>query len=196
MSTTEFISSLVESLAWPAALVMVLLLFRSQLTTLLSTGVRRVRAGPFEVEWDRQLSIVEVELDQPGMALRSSGHGTLREELTTVAAAAPTAAVMEASARIERALHEKLISAGFDAGELRTGATGLARLAEREGLTTPETLRAIEGLSVLRNLAAHGHGHNVTTERALEFLTLAEAVLYALGTPPSEGDAPAVGAPR
>jgi hypothetical protein len=36
----------------------------------------------------------------------------------------------------------------------------------------------LEGLTVLRNLAAHGEG--VSEQQAREFLTLAEANLYAL----------------
>lgn len=44
-----------------------------------------------------------------------------------------------------------------------------------------ETLTAIEGLAVLRNLAAHGRADSeLDTSRALEFVHLANAVVYSI----------------
>jgi hypothetical protein len=104
-----------------------------------------------------------------------------------VAERAPGAAVMEAFSILERALRQKLQATNIDAEpDVRIGAVGLARIAAREGLITDETLRAVEGVAVLRNLAAHGHEREISPERAREYLTLMDAVLYALdATPPS-----------
>lgn len=62
----------------------------------------------------------------------------------------------------------------------RAGAVRLARLARQAGLVTPETVKAIEGLSVMRNLAAHGSAREISSERAMEYLALVDAVLYTL----------------
>jgi hypothetical protein len=181
VTTLEFISSLVKSLAWPVGFVVVALIFREQLRGLLSTaGLRRVRAGSLEVEWNRQISGAEVELEQPGVPSPSSGGGVISEELEPVANASPTAAVMEAHARVERALRQKLLDAGVEESDIRTGAAGLARLAAERGLISDETLRAVQGLALLRNMAAHGHGGDVTVERAKDYLALTDAILYAI----------------
>jgi hypothetical protein len=42
----------------------------------------------------------------------------------------------------------------------------LARLAREQGTISDSTLRAVEGLSVLRNLAAHGRDGEVDREIA------------------------------
>lgn len=47
-------------------------------------------------------------------------------------------------------------------------------------LITPETMKAIEGLSALRNLAAHGRENDLSAQRAHEFVALAHGTLYAL----------------
>jgi hypothetical protein len=39
---------------------------------------------------------------------------------------------------------------------------------------------AIEGLSVLRNLAAHGGEKDISSQRAHEFVALAQGVIYAI----------------
>jgi hypothetical protein len=188
VSKLEFISSLVRSLAWPMAFVAVALVFREQLRGLLSTaGLRRVKAGPLEVEWNRQISEAEVELEQSGVPSPSFG-GVISEELGPVANASPDAAVMEAYARIELALRQKLVDAGFAESDLRTGAAaGLARRAADRKLISDETLRAVQGLALLRNMAAHGHGGDVTVERARDYLALTDAILYAIDAGSGDG---------
>jgi hypothetical protein len=66
------------------------------------------------------------------------------------------------------------------------GTEGLARLANEHGLISDQTLAAIEGMSVLRNLMAHSRGAGeIGVDRAREYLALADAVLYALRSKPS-----------
>lgn len=53
MSWKDFISSLVDSLAWPVSVVGLLLVFRRQLRGLLDGPIKRLRVGAFEVErWE------------------------------------------------------------------------------------------------------------------------------------------------
>lgn len=60
----------------------------------------------------------------------------------------------------------------------------LARMARQRDLISDETLAAIEGLSVLRDLTVHV-GSEISVDRARDFLALADAVLYALRAKPS-----------
>ena len=143
----------------------------------------RVKAGPFEVEWDRTAAETEKEVEAIGISAHDAGTvpGALREELAGEAASAPAVAVLEAHATIERALRDLLSGADVPAEQTRRlGVVGLARLALRQGLVTPETVNAVEGISVMRNLAAHGSAREITPQQAVEYLTLADAVLYAI----------------
>jgi hypothetical protein len=59
--------------------------------------------------------------------------------------------------------------------------SGLAFVASvLRSLAWPVTLNSIDGLAVLRNLAAHGRSDGTSTERARDYVSLADAVLYAL----------------
>lgn len=91
---------------------------------------------------------------------------------------------MEAHATVERELRRLLLDTGVPDNDLRAGAAWLARLGVERGVVTKETLSAVEGISVLRNLAAHGRAGEVTVERAVDYLALADAVLYAIRTKP------------
>jgi hypothetical protein len=85
---------------------------------------------------------------------------------------------MEASKRIEYRLSEMLDGSG-ESSPRRLGTRELARLARERSLISDETLAAIEGMSVLRNLVAHSRD-DIGVDRALDYLALTDAVMYAL----------------
>jgi hypothetical protein len=145
-------------------------------------GLRRLKAGPLEAEWELEAERTEAQLGVDALPPRAGTDGPISSELDAVARRAPAAAVLEAFARIERELRRRLEDAGVDPGA-RVGAVRLARLAAEHSVTSETNARAVEGLAVMRNLAAHGRTR-VGEHEAHEFLALADGVLYALGQPP------------
>lgn len=188
MSALEFIAALVRALAWPAALLAVVLLLRPAIVELLGReGLRRFKAGPLEAEWEREVIRTEAELGvgSVGELPAAGSKAELSEELIEVARRAPAAAVLEAYARIERELRRILDHAQVPETELLAGAR-LARLAVEHDLISRADAHAVEGVSVLRNLAAHGRAQ-VSEQQAREYLALADGVLYALRHDASDG---------
>lgn len=179
MTGFEFAASLVGSLAWPVVVFAVAVLFRRQIATLLVRPFSSLKAGPVEVVWDREIAEVEAEIGDSGLpgAPRIDGAPS-SEQLAEVARIAPAAAVVQAFARVETQLRQLLVDADLDPG--RGSAMQLARRAQEAGLVQPETVRAIEGIAVLRNLAAHGHDTELDESRALDYLALTDAVSYAV----------------
>lgn len=184
----EFVASLVALLAWPLAVVVLVVVFRPVLAQLAAGGVRRWKAGPAGVEveyWDRETSEVKASIGQQvpaGEDLAPVG-GSLSEELAEVITVVPSAAVLEAFSRIEAELRRIIAAAGVVPEEQlsRMSARQLSLLGLEHDLITPESANAIEGLAVMRNLAAHGQANTQLDQtRALEFVHLADAVLFAL----------------
>jgi hypothetical protein len=188
-----FVASLVQSLAWPAGVVTLGIVFRRPIGEALRRGIRRLRIGPVEAEFDHQIAEVRQELQQE---MRQSPKAAAAEilDLDTVASsnlnrlvdASPEAAVTSAYAQIEARLAELLDEAGaptFTAA----GGPALARLARRHELISDETLSAVDGLSVMRNLAVHGPSGEIGRQRAREYLALADAVLYSMRKKPDTG---------
>lgn len=179
MSGFELLAALVGSLAWPLVVLVVAILFRRQLAALLARPFAHLKAGPLEIKWDREITEVKAELESPPPPAGRPGHeGPAESDLTDLARTDPTAAVMKAFIRVEKQLRALLAGAGIEAG--RVHAKALARQALEAKLIKPETMRAVEGLTVLRNLAAHGQAEDLSEGRALEYLTVADAVSYAL----------------
>lgn len=186
VDTLQFIAEIVRALAWPVAVVVLVLLLRESLTKVLSRpGLRQLKAGPSGVEavWEETLTEAKVELQ----SLTAGGIETQLQEpardarladLEAIVEDQPRAAIMEAFTRVEVALRERLHGV---AGETpsREGARGLVRRVAEADAISEETVRALDGLIVLRNLAAHGGGE-VTPERAVQYLALADSILYVL----------------
>lgn len=188
MSGFELLAALVGSLAWPLVVLVVAILFRHQLAALLARPFAHLKAGPLEIRWDREITEVKAELGAPPPpAGRPRHEGPAESDLTDLARTNPTLAVMEAFIRVEKQLGALLAGAGIKAGRVHAGA--LARQAFEAKLIQPETMRAVEGITVLRNLAAHGQAEDLSEGRALEYIALADAVSYAL-TQNGEGSAP------
>jgi hypothetical protein len=191
--TEQFISSLVHSLAWPVAAVSLAALFRTQLSALLSRPLHRLRIGPFEIELERVRSSLAVDLEtSPEKHLAredlrqqrfnvwtpgKDASGTVATELVDLAQEAPAAAILDAFARVERRLQQML--EGTIKFPSALGANALAASAMSQGLISPASLSAVEGLAVLRNLAAHDPA-GVSSKQAVEYLTLVDGVQYSL----------------
>jgi hypothetical protein len=135
--------------------------------------------GP--VEFQALLSSVQAEMKTTSHAELPEPPGVTPaiDDLTGMVSADPAMAVFQGYIRLERALHELLLAAGSKPDE-RRATTDLARQAASKGLITPETLNAFEGLTVLRNLVAHGRSEEVTEERARDYLALVDALLFAI----------------
>jgi len=65
-----FVASLVHSLAWPAGIVVVVIVLRRPIGVVLGRGVRRLRAGPVEVEFELTVTKDTQTFQVPGTDIR------------------------------------------------------------------------------------------------------------------------------
>ncbi len=202
MSLGQAVSQVLQffaAVAWPVAVVTIALLFRPELEALLDElRELHLKAGGFETllarERQRVTSLPVARGEQGGLPaapgeqppiakevpeeLRVEPHGgVLTAELATLASVSPAEAVVEAYMRVDTRLREVVL--GLEV-PTQLDASALARLGVRRGVITEATARAVEGLGVLRNLAAHYGGRRVSVAEAIEYLTLVDAVLFAI----------------
>lgn len=175
MSPAEFISSI----AWPLTILVIALIFRKPLTDALRSATGRLSAGPFSLEWQRQAEAIEADLARPP-SISKGEIGGAAGRLDEIAEVSPTGAIIEAFGQIEMALHGVLEEHGLADLDRRWSVRRLAEVARERQLITRETKDAIDGLSVMRNLAAHGGQEDLSPQRAHEFVALSQGVLYAI----------------
>jgi hypothetical protein len=203
MNGWQFAASVIGSLAWPTAVVLLAVLFRRSVRQLLTGDVKRWKAGPsgLEVEFQESLPAIRQEVQKGQEALPAAAAAaepqpavpgdrapditsSFREEMLEVAKRSARAAVLESYERLEALLREKLEASGLDTPRQRTlGAPGLADLARLRGLITQETETAINGLTTLRNLTAHGRDSELSYDRAVEFIDLVAAIMFTIEHP-------------
>ncbi len=137
----------------------IIIVFRKPLQAALARPLKRVKAGPFEAEWDDKVvqAFVDLAESPESSAAPPAASKPLSSRLRSVADDSPRAAVMAGYAEIGQALRRRLTASGLAEAERRPmAARQLAVLAEERQLISRQTADAIGGATVLRNLAAHG----------------------------------------
>jgi hypothetical protein len=224
MTAASFIASLVSSLAWPAVIVAILVIFHRQFGTMLDRLARvRIGAGAGGAAADPDWSAAEAAVRQslaaarPPIAAGPGGRpadgrapggregprrdgpgreGPGRESPGAGAGGARDTAARQALVEDRwQALADELrdlIARSGAAGAPQLAGAGFEQLMEtalRAGRLDSATVRSLDGLAHLRNLARSSTG--LTEQQAQEFGVLADAVSYTM----RRGGQPAPGQP-
>lgn len=186
----QSIVDLVTGVAWPTLVLFLVLFFRSQIKELLDRVVEAEGFG-LKGKFERTAATVaKAAAETFAQAGHPTGTGQARDAtvkvreslvstLADLARENPSAAVLAAYAEVEKALRTRMAEAEV-AGIDNLGGARLVDVALRKGVISRQTAEAIRGVQVLRNMAAHGR--NVNSEKALDYLSLADAVLYSIET--------------
>jgi len=183
----------VHSLAWPGAVVLLVLILRRPIASLIP-HLRRMKYRNLELDFDKKLEeleagVKEAKLPAPAPeavpALPQPWPTTFREYIERLAGLSPRAAVMEAWRFVEAALRDATQSAG--PAVLRSPRAMQEYVISKTDLD-PQTVALIDDLRVLRNEAAHASEFSISPEQACEFGDLAVVLASALYRlrPPTE----------
>jgi len=196
MSGFQLTASLASSLAWPLV-VLLLLIFawikRKDIGKILNLrempqgrALRRVRAGPVELEWDQLIESTAEKAAEVPLVEAPSPNGLVRQELNAVARSVPTAAVLEASARLEQRLYAivQQLPDRYRTNLVSTPSRPVPNVLRMVDVLvaaeviSPDIRQVIYNLIQLRNEASHRVGGvDITTEQADDYLALVDRVL-------------------
>jgi hypothetical protein len=185
MSGLQFVIDFVRALVWPVAILAIVIVLRRPIVDILmqlASGLRRLRAGQSDAEFDRVAGQMKAELTASVSACGSGGAGI--PVLLRFAGAAeddPASAVAQAFGSVEVALRELLGSSGKLVPVGTGDPTAVARFARDQGLVPESVVRAVDGAVALRNFAAADTAR-VTRDHAVKYLALIDALLYAIVT--------------
>ncbi len=188
MSGLQFIVEFVKALAWPVAIVAIVVFLRRPIVDILmqlASGLRRLRAGQGDAEFDRIAGQAKAELTATVSAIPTVGTGAAPiPVLLRFAATAdddPAAAITQSLGAVEAALRDLLGSSGKLVPVGTGDPTAIARFARDQGLVPESIVRAVDGVVTLRN-SATADPQRVTKDQAVKYLALVDALLFALGT--------------
>lgn len=199
MGTFEFISSLIDSLAWPAAVIVLGFSLRRPISKMLTKmPLKRLEAGPsgFKLEYfDEKLEearneLKEARAERPDIApgvpealpVKVATRDDFMEEMTQLAEIAPSAVILESFARLDKVLSETF-KAKLDDGRIPhrpVTARQLVRRAVERGLIAPSEVAAFDDVAVLRNVVAHGGTAELDKARALSYASLVRLLIHSV----------------
>jgi hypothetical protein len=179
----QFVIDFVRALVWPAAIVTIVICLRRPIVDILmqlASGLRRLRAGQSDAEFDRIAGQMKAELTA-SVSAGGPGLGAMPVLLrfATAAEDEPASAVAQAFGSVEVALRELLGSSGKLVPVGTGDPTAVARFARDQGLVPESVVRAVDGAVVLRNFAAADPAR-VTRDHAVKYLSLIDALLFAI----------------
>lgn len=147
MDGLTFTAEVIKALAWPAAVLVIAILFREQLIRLLQ-AVKKGKFGPAEFEFERGVQAIEA-------AATDLPSAPMNQSLIRDAAVHPRAAVLEAWLRLEDQVIELAMKRGLAQPTARRYAPASLRGVKQSGLLKESHLQVLEELQDLRNRAAH-----------------------------------------
>ncbi|TBR07498.1 MAG: hypothetical protein EPO47_11175 [Rugosibacter sp.] len=180
MDSLTFISKLIESLAWPLSLVIVAWLMRAELRELLRL-VKKLKAGPVEAEFDREVRSLRVEIEtREPTAPTTPATRAQTDPLLELAARHPRAAILEAWRAVEVALlrlanSRDLLPPGLD----KTPSRHVIGVITKDHLLAPEEIALYYDLRNLRNQAAHATDFDPSEIAALDYVELSKGFINA-----------------
>ena len=173
MSVLQFIAALANSLAWPLAALIMVIILRRPIAQLLRRGqLKKLKAGPAGLEleyFDEKLqdasdALAEVPTQAASLqisVLPATSNGEVARDdfmadMRQLADVAPSAAILESYARLERVLRDALeLTPAAAASRRPISVRSLARRALERGLINQAEHSALEDVTTMRNIVAH-----------------------------------------
>ncbi len=173
---TSSIAGVLDAIAWPLVVLIIVRTFRKGLTRLIS----RLKKGKFGgSEWEFESLLEEAERDAPapspeaGLELDPAVVGLLETQ--------PRGAVITAWLEIERLIDELSYTKSLPATRpQRKSPINAIRELERAQILPPDYIALLNDLRVLRNEAAHSRDFDPSPESVIRYLQLSSRVIKAL----------------
>jgi len=178
----NFIAAIIDSVIWPAVVLLLLLMFRRQVVKIADafaqrmSSLRRVKLPWGEAEWsDSALEDVAETVDSTSSGNSSGAEDAEATQIAIkLATVSPSAGVIAAFIEVELAAGRYL-----EALDIPQSHSPIAALRRAPGV--PEDVkRIVRQLASLRNAAAHGKS-DIELESALEYIRVATDFAQVLG---------------
>ena len=182
MTVLQFIASIIDSVAWPSAILLLTYLFRREVGPLIGS-LRKFTWGDKTLEFDRRLDAAEADasnLPAPPEEQLQLPAPNQKPPFIEAGELSPQLAIVEAWLPLERRLYALGASHGYGSGRARSATFLLRRLAS-DGVIDRRTEKLINDLREMRNFALHSpSGAVIPIEDIRRYRELADTVLEAL----------------
>lgn len=177
MDWLQFFSSVIGSMAWPSAVVLLAVLIRAPLAKVIPR-LRTIKYGDFHLDIGEQIDAVKEDVDAIGES-PSQEVDELPVSFRALARTDPRAAVLSAWIPLEVELIDiasKLDPKTWRGSDARNSPMFINRALMGEGLIDQATFNALEQLRRIRNSAVHSTGETVSFDDAMNMAEVCQRV--------------------
>lgn len=188
MNTLEFIASLVSTLVWPVAAIILAYLFREPLNKIL-LAISRIKVKGVEIDFDRKLKDAKAAFElspketatttvaEPSTPYADSDEGPMQEEIEALTVSSPQAAIPLAWMSVRSEVKTAVERLGLVEGKATLNDTtgNLDKLHTAKAIDD-NTYSAMRQMNELRNIAAHVAFPQpaITSAQASEFVDMSK----------------------
>jgi len=188
MEIGNLVVKILEVVAWPITIIIILLVFKKQLSRII-LRLSKLRYKDVELEFSKDLEGAEsiakqLKLPKPAEVKRIKAPPTVTpvyDRLLQVAEISPRAAVTEAWMIIETATTEAAKAQGIKTIRAITGREVILELAKKARLEGG-TIELYDYLRRMRNNAAHSLEFEISYEDVIRYIDLALSLAHRLRT--------------
>ena len=195
MDLLTFITKVVDSLAWPVAIALSVLMLKEGIVNLIPK-LKQIKYKELQLDFERSVKQVESEANQaklPKLEKSSSEQKGIKEEKEKIfglARSYPRAALLEAWVQLEVTIGQALKNEEIITdGEKKNSSYSAMRGGEVLLANHPEKLEVFQSLKNLRNKVAHGETEDVLSTSSEAYVELAfRLILFIRETWPNKAN--------
>ena len=172
----SFIARLVEALAWPGLLAVLVVIFYKHIIRVLQ-NLKSFKWGDAEATFGTELQEAREKAKgiEPVEQQIAAANEPRFKQLVEMAATSPTGAIIEAWKNVMDSIIS-LIQRSMIAPSTSTttNAVSLINLLKKYSLLPPQEMAVLQDLRVLRNKAAHSNDGDISVDQARQYVMLAD----------------------
>ena len=178
MDWLTFISNIIDSIAWPAAIVFLFYFLRNDLPTI-AKYVKKLKYKDLEMEFGESLRAVKKETnyaipDVPeNIAISGQTQDQIKDNLNSIAELAPRSAILEAWLQVEAAAVDLVRKKGISNFKSSPGPMRLRDYLIKGEVLDSRQIAIFEQLRELRNKAVHVADAEFTVESVANYISAA-----------------------
>ena len=184
MNVLEFLSTIVQALAWPVSVILIVYILKKPFTELVK-GVSKLKYQDLEIDFSEKLALIDKNISDKNKLHTEKEYikpeeAEEAEEIETIANISPSSAILMAWRLVENEMKEAIIRLAISVDySLDNLPYRNLKLLMDYNLIDRDTANAINDLRKLRNNAAHAT-ENITTNTALRYYNIAKEVIVIL----------------
>ncbi len=186
MDWKQFIAQIVSSTAWPVLVIIILLIFKTELAKI-AQRLAHLKYKDLELEFDkvkRQAEELHKDLPMELQAPKSPVFTSLEDQILDAVERAPSAAILLAWSGLETAMASAVarLAISPESPSYRSPMLNIETLSKYAGLPQSHS-NLLQEMRILRNKVAHEKDAmlSITQEQALNYATVAIDMIQHLG---------------